>query len=221
MTGKAFDNLVAVECHSRYNRLVRARRDGRWWMLKGLKPEYESDPLMRALLRKEFNLGMLLRHQGIVSVVALEQVPQLGGGEFIVQEWVDGVTLKQWLAVPHNWREKVDLLLQTCDALDYCHRMNVVHRDIKPNNIMVTPDGRAVIIDMGLAVAGNQSAFRAPAGTERYMAPEQRQGESWSMVAPTSMPWAASCKRWTCPGASLRSHAACCSTTATGARPMP
>ncbi len=175
MTGKAFDNLVAVECHSRYNRLVRARRDGRWWMLKGLKPEYESDPVMRALLRKEFNLGMLLRHQGIVSVVALEQVPQLGGGEFIVQEWVDGVTLKQWLAVPHSWREKVDLLLQTCDALDYCHRMNVVHRDIKPNNIMVTPDGRAVIIDMGLAVAGNQSAFRAPAGTERYMAPEQRQ----------------------------------------------
>ena len=174
MTGKAFDKLEAIDCHSRYNRLVKARRDGRWWMLKGLKPEYESDALMRELLRKEFNLGMLLRHQGIVGIVSLEQVPQLGGGLYIVQEWVEGVTLKQWLAGTHTWREKVDLLQQLCLSLDHCHRLNVVHRDIKPSNIMVTPDGRAVLIDMGLAVAGNQSAFRAPAGTERYMAPEQR-----------------------------------------------
>ena len=175
MAQHKFDTFIPVDCQSRYNLLLRAKRDGQWWMLKGLKKEYANDAVMLELLRKEFNLGMLLRHQGIVSVVALEQVPQLGGGEFIVQEWVEGSTLKQWLAVPHSWREKVDLLLQTCDALDYCHRMNVVHRDIKPSNIMVTPDGRAVIIDMGLAVAGNQSAFRAPAGTERYMAPEQRQ----------------------------------------------
>lgn len=74
MTGKAFDNLVPVECHSRYNRLVRARRDGRWWMLKGLKPDYQNDAVMRELLRKEFNLGMLLRHQGVVGFVAMEQV---------------------------------------------------------------------------------------------------------------------------------------------------
>ena len=175
MTGKAFDILNPVDCHSQYNRLVKARRDGRWWMLKGLKPEFEADPVMRELLRKEFNLGMMLRHRGIVGVVSLEQVPQLGGGEFIVSEWVEGVTLKQWLAEAHSWREKVDVLQQLCDALDYCHRMNVVHRDIKPSNIMITPDRRAVIIDMGLAVAGNQSVFRAPAGTKRYMAPEQRQ----------------------------------------------
>ena len=175
MTGNAFDTLVPVDCHSRYNSLVKAQRDGRWWMLKGLKPEYEADPVMRELLRKEFNLGMMLRHQGIVGFVSLEQVPQLGGGEFIVQEWVKGVTLKRWLKDVHPWREKLDVLSHLCDVLDYCHRMNVVHRDIKPSNIMITPDGRVVIIDMGLAVAGNQSAFRAPAGTERYMAPEQRQ----------------------------------------------
>lgn len=175
MIGKAFDILQPVNCHSRYNRLVKARRDSRWWMLKGLKPEFDADMVMHELLRKEFNLGMMLRHQGIVGVVSFEQVPQLGGGEFIVLEWVEGVTLKQWLEQPHSWREKVDVLQQLCDALDYCHRMNVVHRDIKPSNIMITPDSRAVIIDMGLAVTGNQITFRAPAGTDRYMAPEQRQ----------------------------------------------
>lgn len=175
MTGKLFDTLVEVDCHSRYNRLLRAWRDGRWWMLKGLKPEHETDPVMRELLRKEFNLGMMLRHQGIVGFVSFEQVPQLGNGEFIVQEWIEGVTLKQWFETPHACQDKVEILQQLCDTLDYCHRMNVVHRDIKPSNIMVTPDGRTVVIDMGLAVAGNQSAFKAPAGTERYMAPEQRQ----------------------------------------------
>lgn len=175
MIGKPFEELITIETHSRYNQLVRAKRDGRWWMLKGLKPEYEDDPVMRELLRKEFNLGMMLRHQGIVGFVALEQVPQLGNEEFIVQEWVEGATLKQWLDGNHKWQEKVNVLQQMCDVLDYCHRMNVVHRDIKPSNIMITPNGRVVIIDLGLAVAGNQSAFRAPAGTERYMAPEQRQ----------------------------------------------
>ena len=175
MISAPFDTLDMVECHSRYNRLVKAKRDGRWWMLKGLKPEYEDDPIMRELLRKEFKLGMMLRHQGIVGFVGLEQVPQLGNGEFIVQEWVEGVTLKLWLDGEHKWQEKVNVLQQMCNVLDYCHRMNVVHRDIKPSNIMITPDERVVIIDLGLAVAGNQSSFRAPAGTERYMAPEQRQ----------------------------------------------
>ena len=175
MTGKPFDTLIEEGSHSRYNRLVKALRDGRWWMLKGLKPEYEDDLVMRELLRKEFNLGMMLRHPGIVGFVSLEKVPQLGGGEFIVQEWVEGVTLKRWLQGGHKWQVKVNVLLQMFDVLDYCHRMNVVHRDIKPSNIMITPDGRVVLIDLGLAVAGNQSAFRAPAGTERYMAPEQRQ----------------------------------------------
>ena len=175
MIGKPFEELITIDTPSRYNRLSRARRDGRWWMLKGLNPEHENDAVMRELLHKEFNLGMMLRHQGIVGVVSLERVPQLNGGEFIVQEWVEGVTLKQWLADSHKWQDKVNVLQQMCDVLDYCHRMNVVHRDIKPSNIMITPDGRVVIIDMGLAVAGNQSIFRGPAGTERYMAPEQRQ----------------------------------------------
>ena len=175
MISKPFEELITLETLSRYNCLLRAKRDGRWWILKGHKPEYENDPVMCELLRKEFNLGMLLRHQGIVGFVALEHVPQLGGGEFIVQEWVEGVTLKRWLEGNHKWHEKVNVLQQMCDVLDYCRRMNVVHRDIKPSNIMITPDGRVALIDLGLAVAGNQSAFRAPAGTERYMAPEQRQ----------------------------------------------
>ena len=127
---------------------------------------------MLELLRKEFQLGMMLRHQGVVAFVSLEQVPDMGG-TFIVQEWVEGVTLKQWLTSNHSTSEKVNVLLQLCDVLSYCHSMNVVHRDIKPSNIMITPSHQVVLIDFGLALAGNQAIFRAPAGTKQYMAPEQ------------------------------------------------
>lgn len=168
-----FDTFYEVDCHSRYNRLVRAHRDNQFWMLKGLKPEYADDAVMQELLRKEFDLGMMLRHSGVVAFVSMEQVPELDG-TFIVQEWVDGVSLKQWLESPHNTREKIDLLRQLCDVLNYCHSMNVVHRDIKPSNIMVTNESQVVLIDFGLALSASQSIFRSPAGTDRYMAPEQR-----------------------------------------------
>lgn len=172
MAQHKFDTFIPVDCQSRYNLLLRAKRDGQWWMLKGLKKEYANDAVMLELLRKEFQLGMMLRHQGVVAFVSLEQVPEMGG-TFIVQEWVEGVTLKQWLTSNHSTSEKVNVLLQLCDVLSYCHSMNVVHRDIKPSNIMITPSHQVVLIDFGLALAGNQAIFRAPAGTKQYMAPEQ------------------------------------------------
>lgn len=173
MAQHKFDTFTPIDCQSRYNLLLRAKRDGQWWMLKGLKKKYASDAIMLELLRKEFQIGMMLRHQGVVNFVSLEQVPERGG-TFIVQEWVDGVTLKLWLARNPSTAQKVDVLLQLCDVLSYCHSMNVVHRDIKPSNIMITPANQVVLIDFGLALAGNQTIFRAPAGSKQYMAPEQQ-----------------------------------------------
>ena len=89
MAQHKFDTFIPVDCQSRYNLLLRAKRDGQWWMLKGLKKEYANDAVMLELLRKEFQLGMMLRHQGVVAFVSLEQVPEIGG-TFIVQEWVEG-----------------------------------------------------------------------------------------------------------------------------------
>ena len=172
MAKHKFDTFIPVDCQSRYNLLLRAKRDGQWWMLKGLKKEYATDAVMLELLRKEFQLGMMLQHQGVAAFVSLEQVSEMGG-TFIVQEWVEGVTLKQWLTTNHSTSEKINVLLQLCDVLSYCHSMNVVHRDIKPSNIMITPSHQVVLIDFGLALAGNQAIFRAPAGTKQYMAPEQ------------------------------------------------
>lgn len=167
-----FEKFIEVSCHSRYNRLVKAWRDGQWWMLKGLKPEYEGDPVMRELLRKEFDLCMLLRHTGVVGSVALEAVDELGG-TFIVQELVEGCTLAKWLITRHSLTEKTAVLTQLSDVLAYCHSMGVVHRDVKPSNVMITSQSSVLLIDFGLAVAANQQAFRAPAGTKKYMAPEQ------------------------------------------------
>ena len=171
-----FEQFTEIECHSRYNRLVKARRGGQWYMLKGLKDQHAADPVMLELLRKEFNLGMLLRHVGVVDYVEMAHIPQLQG-IFIVQEYVEGVTLKQWMEQPHTHQEKLDIVRQLAGTLQYCHSMNVVHRDIKPSNVMVTPNGHSVLIDFGLAVAANYDVFRAPAGTDSFMAPEQRRDD--------------------------------------------
>ena len=167
-----FEQFSEVSCHSRYNRLVKAWRDGQWWMLKGLKPEHESDPVMQELLRKEFDLCMLLRHTGVVGCVSFEKVDELGGS-FIVQELIEGCTLTQWLESKHTLKEQLDVLTQLANVLGFCHNMGVVHRDVKPSNVMVTLEGKVVLIDFGLAVAANQQVFRQPAGTKHYMAPEQ------------------------------------------------
>ncbi|MBO7609257.1 MAG: protein kinase [Muribaculaceae bacterium] len=167
-----FEQFSEVRCHSRYNRLIKAWRDGQWWMLKGLKSEYENDPVMKELLRKEFDLCMLLRHTGVVGCTSIEFVPELGG-TFIVQELVEGCTLTKWLEAKHSNQDKVDVLIQLSDVLAYCHSMGVVHRDVKPSNVMITPLSKLILIDFGLAVAANQQVFRLPAGTKQYMAPEQ------------------------------------------------
>ena len=75
-----------------FNRLVRAKRYGKWYMLKGLKSEYSSQELYRQLLRKEFDVSVMLSHQNIVQTIGWEYVD--GIGECIIFEYIDGETLK-------------------------------------------------------------------------------------------------------------------------------
>ncbi|MBQ5494016.1 MAG: hypothetical protein IIT76_02285 [Prevotella sp.] len=79
-----------------YNLLVRAKRHGRWWMLKGLKESYRNDAVYQVLLQKEYEITSQLQHPMIVSVFSLEEVEGLG--PCIVMEWIEGLTLKEWLA---------------------------------------------------------------------------------------------------------------------------
>ena len=155
-----------------YSLLTRAKRHGRWWMLKGLKEQYRQDTVYRALLQKEYEITSQLQHPMVVSAFSLEEVEGLG--LCIVMEWVDGVTLKEWLAQGKHTKKQrryvADMLL---DALAYVHSRQTQHRDLKPSNIMLTHDGQHLkLIDFGLSDTESHAILKAPAGTEGYMAPD-------------------------------------------------
>lgn len=155
-----------------YSLLVRAKRHGRWWMLKGLKEAYRQDSVYRLMLQKEFDIMSQLQHPMIVSVYSLEEVSGLG--LCIVMEWIDGITLKEWLLQKEHTKEQrrqvADMML---DALAYVHSRQAQHRDLKPSNILITHNGQYLkLIDFGLSDTDSHAILKADAGTEGYMAPE-------------------------------------------------
>lgn len=174
VAGADFTDMTEIPTRG-FNVLVRAKRNGQWWMLKGLKSEYRGDFAYEELLRKEYNILARLRHHDIVGVEGMETVAAYG--ECIVMEWVDGVTLRQWLSASHTKAEKRTLLGKLLSAVEYVHQQQVVHRDLKPENIMVTRNGQNVkLIDFGLADTDSYTLFKQSAGTEGFVAPEQSSG---------------------------------------------
>lgn len=159
-----------------HNVLLRARRYGRWWMLKGLLPEEAGQMVYQVMLRKEAELMISLDHPNIVHTYGLVRVE--GVGVCIVMEWVDGQTLEQYLRTGHPSRRTLQRLMnQLMDAIAYMHMHGIVHRDLKPQNIMVTANGSNLhLIDFGLADKDSYAVLKQPAGTASYMAPEQASG---------------------------------------------
>ena len=155
-----------------YNLLIRAKRNGRWWLLKGLKEQYRQDTVYQVLLQKEYEITSQLQHPMVVSVFSLEEVEGLG--LCIVMEWIDGITLKEWLAQGNHSRKQrrhvADMLME---ALTYVQSRQTQHRDLKPSNTMITHDGLHLkLIDFGLSDTDSHAILKAPAGTEGYMAPD-------------------------------------------------
>ena len=95
------------------------------------------------------------------------------GGVFLAMELVPGVTLREWAKTPGSWREIVRVFVAVARGLDAAHRVGLVHRDIKPDNLIVGHDGRARLIDFGLAIDSTLDPDTL-AGTPAYMSPEQR-----------------------------------------------
>lgn len=167
---------LPIRSHQSCNVLYRARRFGRYYVLKGLVPEYRNDPAYREFLSKEYQIGVQLDHPHIVRVNSLEEDPELG--LCIVMEYVDGQSLDQWLASRPSSAARKRIFRQIMEAMAYCHNRQVWHLDLKPSNILVTQDGlTAKIIDFGLSDNCN-FAFRHIGGTRQYAAPEQLENKS-------------------------------------------
>ena len=156
-----------------YSQLVKVNRQGRWFLLKGLKPEHRQSPVYLELLKKEYALMVQLDHPNIVKAHAKEVNDEIG--PCIVMEYIDGVTLDKFLESNPSRQLRRKIVEQLIDALTYIHSKQILHRDLKPSNILITRNGNNVkIIDFGLSDADDYSILKQKAGTLDYVAPEQR-----------------------------------------------
>ena len=167
---------ITIVRKTSHNVLARAKRYGKWWMLKGLLPEEADQPVFQEMLRKEFDLMHKLKHASIIDTNSLERVEGLG--MCIVMEWYDAMTLDEYLQQRKpTKRECRKLLKLLLEAVAYMHRQGVVHRDLKPQNILVTRNGTNLkLIDFGLADNDSFAVLKQPSGTPEYMSPEQAHG---------------------------------------------
>ena len=163
---------IEVLTQTEHHILARAKRFGRWWMLKALSPDKRGVGVYQQMQRKELEILMHLQHPYIVQTVGLECVNDLG--MCIVMEYVDGVRLDEWLKLPQSMESRYKLLVQLLEAMEYVHAAGMVHRDLKPGNILVTRNGTNIkLIDFGLADNDHMAILKQPAGTPSYMSPEQ------------------------------------------------
>ena len=155
-----------------FNALMKVRRQGRWFMLKGLKADCRDEAVYLEMLRKEYALMVELDHPNIVKAYAKEENEVLG--PCIVMGYIDGVRLDEFLSGKPTATVRRKVLDQLVDALSYIHSKQILHRDFKPGNILVTRNGGNVkIIDFGLSDADDYAILKQSAGTRDYMAPEQ------------------------------------------------
>ena len=163
-----FSDFTPIPCKG-FNLLCKAKRYGRWWVLKGLKEQYRQDENYKNLLHKEFDILISLQHPNIVSAYSMEEITEMG--TCIVMEWIDGITLEHWSG---SKTEGEAIFLQLLDAVHYIHAKQIVHRDLKPSNIMITHNGNHVkLIDFGLSDTDDFAILKQPAGTQGYISPEQ------------------------------------------------
>ena len=126
-------------------------------------------------LLREARAMAMLQHP---NVIAVHDAGDAGGRLFVAMELVEGMTLRQWLAQPRSRAETIAALVQAGRGLEAAHAAGLVHRDFKPDNVLVGDDGRVRVTDFGLARLGDDPDAMARAGTPAYMAPEQLLGRT-------------------------------------------
>ena len=159
--------VYKARCH-RLNRLV---------AIKILKDEFARDEEFRRRFRAEGEAVAMLSHPNIVQVY---DVSTSDSANFIVMELIDGISLKQYMEKKGvlNWKETLHFSMQIAKGLEHAHSRGIVHRDIKPHNIMVLKNGSVKVMDFGIARVMNKSntLTKEALGSVHYISPEQAKG---------------------------------------------
>ena len=159
--------VYKAKCH-RLNRLV---------AIKILKDDYYQDEEFRRRFHAESQAVAMLSHPNIVSVYDVSSSDE---ADYIIMELIDGITLKQYMEKKGvlNWKETLHFAMQIAKALEHAHGRGIVHRDIKPHNVMVLKNGSVKVADFGIAqVTSNACTMTKEAlGSVHYISPEQAKG---------------------------------------------
>ena len=154
----------------RLNRLV---------AIKILKEELAQDAEFRRRFHDESQAVAMLSHPNIMAVYDVSHTPEL---DYIVMELLDGITLKQYMQKKGGklaWREALHFITQIMKALSHAHSRGIIHRDIKPHNVMVLRDGSLKVADFGIArltSAAQATLTQEALGSVHYISPEQARG---------------------------------------------
>ncbi len=160
-----------------HNALYVATRFGRKYVLKALTEPYRESTPHIELLRKEFTIGVGVDHPNIVRLLDFGHMNSIGW--YIRMEFIDGITLDQFLETNPPMAIRHRIIEQLIDALSCLHERQVIHRDIKPSNILITRNGNTVkLIDFGVSDTDDYVTFKQPAGSMAYIAPEQLAGKT-------------------------------------------
>ena len=159
-------DVYKAKCH-KLNRFV---------AIKVLKPEFASDQSFVAKFRMEAQSAACLSHPNIVNIY---DVGEENGIHYIVMELIDGITLKKYIERKKKLeiRESIEVTMQVARGLEAAHREHIIHRDIKPQNIMISREGKVKVTDFGIArAASSQTISSNTMGSVHYISPEQARG---------------------------------------------
>lgn len=148
--------------------------------VKVLRGELSKDPVTLLRFQREANAVSKLNHPNVVDVY---DVGEYGGKHYIVMEYIRGRTLKQLISQRGalHQEEAVNIMIQLTSAVQHAHENNIIHRDIKPQNVLVKDDGTVKITDFGIALAHDTVQLTqtdAVLGSAHYLAPETTRGET-------------------------------------------
>ncbi len=149
----------------------------RYVAVKLLRSEFQENEEFIRRFNIESQAAASLSHTNIVSIY---DVGQTGSLQYIVMEFIEGITLKDYIEEKKGniyWKEATDIAMQICLALEHAHSKHIIHRDIKPQNIMINSDGVIKVMDFGIARAASGGTTTMEAmGSAHYLSPEQARG---------------------------------------------